>query len=64
MAQINDQGVTFGEWLLGQCSRDDARGDFASAAKANPKFPRRGSPADVRKRELGIGLCKIGRAHV
>ena len=50
MAQINDQGVTFGEWLLGQCSRDDARGDLASAARADPKFPRRGSPTDVRKR--------------
>jgi len=50
MAETNDRGVTFGEWLLAQCSRDDALGDLASSAMTDPKFPRRGSPDDVRKR--------------
>jgi len=50
MPQTNNQGVTFGEWLLAQCSREDMLGDLASSAKADPKFPRRGSPDDVRKR--------------
>ncbi len=48
MAQTNDQGATFGEWLLVQVGRPGAVGDLAAAAKADVKFPRRGSPEDVR----------------
>ena len=50
MAETNDQGTPFGEWLIGQTHRDGPLGDLASAAKADPKFPRRGSPDDIRKR--------------
>ncbi len=50
MPQKNDQGATFGEWLRAQVGRPGAAGDLAAAAKADPKFPRRGSPDDVRKR--------------
>ena len=50
MSQTNDQGETFGEWLIAQSHRDGPVGDLACAAKADPKFPRRGSPDDVRKR--------------
>ena len=50
MPQTNDTGQTFGEWLLAQKHRHGAIGDLAVAAMADPKFPRRGSPDDVRKR--------------
>ena len=50
MAKRNAQGATFGEWLLVRVGRPGATGDLAAAAKADPKFPRRGSPDDVRKR--------------
>ncbi len=50
MPQTNDQGETFGEWLRAQAHRKSALGDLAVAAMADPKFPRRGSPDDVRKR--------------
>ncbi len=49
MPQTNDAGETFGEWLYAQVHRDGPLGDLASAAKADPKFSRRGSPDDVRK---------------
>ncbi len=48
MAQTNDKGATFGEWLLVQVGRPGAVGDLAAAAKADVKFPRRGSPEKVR----------------
>ena len=48
MPQTNDQGETFGEWLMAQKGRDGAIADLVAAAKADPKFPRRGSPDDVR----------------
>ena len=50
MADTNDQGETFSEWLLKQGHQDGALGDLACACKADPKFPRRGSPEDVRGR--------------
>ena len=50
MAATNDHGTTFRERLIVQTHRDGPLGDLASAAKANPKFPRRGSPYDTRKR--------------
>lgn len=50
MAETNDHGMTFGEWLIGQTHRDGPLGDLASTAKADPQFPRRGSPYDIRKR--------------
>ena len=50
MPQTNDAGETFGEWLFAQKGRDGAIADLVAAAKADPKFPRRGSPDDVRKR--------------
>lgn len=46
----NGQGATFGEWRLVQVGRLGTTGDLAAAAKADPKFPRRGSPVDVCKR--------------
>jgi len=49
MPQANDTGQTFGEWLMAQ-KGDGAIADLIAAAKADPKFPRRGSPDDVRKR--------------
>ena len=50
MPQTNDQGETFGEWLLTQKDREGAIADLIAAAKADRAFPRRGSPDDVRKR--------------
>lgn len=46
----NENGETFGEWLLAQKDREGAIGALAGAAKADPKFPRRGSPDEVRAR--------------
>ena len=40
----------FGEWLLQQRNRTGWVADLVTAAKADPKFPRRGSPEDVRAR--------------
>jgi len=50
MGQTNNQGETFGEWLLAQKYREGSIAILVAAAKADPKFPRRGSPDDVRKR--------------
>ena len=49
MAQTIDQGVTFGEWLLVQ-KGGGALARLIAAAKADPAFPQRGSPDDVRRR--------------
>jgi hypothetical protein len=40
----------FGQWLLKQHQRDGWIGDLAKAAKSDPKFPKSGSPEDVRAR--------------
>ena len=50
MAQTNNEGETFGEWLLAQKDREGAIADLVTAAKADRAFPRRGNPDDVRKR--------------
>ncbi len=50
MSQTNDQGETFGEWLLAKKGREGALAELIAAAKADRAFPRRGSPDDVRKR--------------
>ena len=50
MAQTNNEGETFGEWLLAQKDREGAIGDLVTAAKADRAFPRRGNPDDVRRR--------------
>ena len=50
MPQTNETGETFGQWLMAQNCRDGAIANLVTAAKADPKFPRRGSPDDVRKR--------------
>jgi hypothetical protein len=53
-ATIEKSG-SFGSWLLAQAGRDDAIGELARHARADPRFPRNGSPKDVSKRlnELG-----------
>ncbi|MFD1950267.1 hypothetical protein ACFSGX_05740 [Sphingomonas arantia] len=50
MADTNDNGETFGAWLLLQKDREGRVGDLATAARSDPKFPRMGSPEDVRAR--------------
>lgn len=50
MQQTNDAGQTFGEWLLSRPQREDAVAGLVAAARADPRFPRWGSPDDVRKR--------------
>jgi hypothetical protein len=49
MAALNDQGETFGEWLLVQRDRSGLVGQLVEGAKADSKFPRRGTPDEVRK---------------
>lgn len=46
----NDKGETFGEWLLVQRDREGWVGDLVKAARADPKFPKRGQPEAVRAR--------------
>jgi hypothetical protein len=50
MAKLNEHGETFGEWLLAQREREGAIGALVAAARADPKFPKRGSPDEVRAR--------------
>lgn len=50
MPNTNDHGQTFGEWLMAQKMADGALGELVTVAMADPKFPRRGSLDDVRKR--------------
>lgn len=45
-----DGHESFGVWLLRQKDRSGWVGDLAQAAKADPKFPKTGSPEDVRAR--------------
>ncbi|WBO21996.1 YozE family protein [Sphingomonas abietis] len=49
MVQVNDQGETFGAWLLAQRDRDGLVGQLVDGAKADRRFPRNGSPEDIRK---------------
>ena len=48
--QENEQGETFGAWLLKQTKRDDWIGPLAKSAKADPKFRAAMSPDDLRKK--------------
>jgi len=43
-------GQPFGEWLLGQKDRKGWISDLAKWAKSDIRFPKHGSPDDVRKR--------------
>jgi hypothetical protein len=45
----------FGRWLLSQSSRSDAIGDLAKCAKADPGFPREGTPDAVSCRLNAVG---------
>jgi hypothetical protein len=49
MPQTNQQGETFGAWILAQQDRDGLVGQLMEGARADRKFPRGGSPDDVRR---------------
>lgn len=49
MSKVNEHGETFGAWLRVQKDRDGLIGQLVDGAKADRKFPRDGSPEDVRK---------------
>ena len=44
----NDHGETFGGWLRTQVDREGLIGLLVAGAKADRRFPRDGSPEDVR----------------
>tara|TARA_R110000787_G_scaffold208846_7_gene318886 strand:+ start:22928 stop:23149 length:222 start_codon:yes stop_codon:yes gene_type:complete len=48
--QENEQGDTFGTWLVAQTKRDDWIGTLAKSAKADPKFRVSMTPDDLRKK--------------
>ena len=48
MAEVSRE--PFGQWLLRQSTSDRWTGNLARAAKADPKFPKGGTPEDVRAR--------------
>ena len=48
--QTNDQGDSFGTWLLTQTKRDDWIGALAAQAKADPRFRKATTPDEMRKR--------------
>ena len=50
MSDSNDRGESFGQYLLSLKDASGSLGDLVAAARADPRFPRRGSPEDVRKR--------------
>lgn len=47
--RTNHHGETFGAWLSVQTDRDGLVGQLVAGAKADRRFPRAGSPEDVRK---------------
>jgi hypothetical protein len=47
--QTNSEGESFGAWLLAQRDREGLVGQLVEGARADRKFPRNGSPEDVRK---------------
>jgi hypothetical protein len=49
MPKTNDDGQTFGSWLLAQRGRTGPVGELIDGAKADRKFPRYGTPEEVRK---------------
>ncbi len=48
--ESNEQGETFGAWLLKQIGRDDWIGTLAKQAKADPRFRAAMAPDDLRKK--------------
>lgn len=46
---INDYGETFGAWLRVQVDREGLVGQLVAGAKIDRRFPREGSPEDVRR---------------
>ena len=55
MSQTNDQGETFGEWLLAQKGREGAIADLVAAAKADKLFPNEAGPDQVRTHIAAMG---------
>ncbi len=49
MAKTNDDGQTFGSWLLAQRERPGFVGDLIAGAKVDRSFPKYGTPEEVRK---------------
>lgn len=45
----NPHGETFGAWLYAQVDREGLIGQLVAGAKVDRRFPRNGSPEDVRK---------------
>lgn len=45
----NEHGETFGAWLIKQRDRQGVLGELVQAAKSDPKFPRTGTPEEVRQ---------------
>ncbi|MBW6523413.1 hypothetical protein KZ810_07870 [Sphingomonas sp. RHCKR47] len=46
---FNHHGETFGAWLRVQVDREGLVGQLVAGAKADRRFPRDGSPEDVRR---------------
>jgi hypothetical protein len=46
---LNHHGETFGAWLAVQTERVGLVGQLVEGAKADRRFPRNGSPEDVRR---------------
>ncbi|MEP9359974.1 hypothetical protein [Sphingomonas sp. KR3-1] len=49
-APHNQGNMPFGEWLLQQSNRTGYVGELAASAKNDPKFPKAGTPEQVRAR--------------
>jgi hypothetical protein len=47
--ETNHHGETFGAWLSIQKDRDGLVGQLVAGLKLDRRFPRNGSPEDVRK---------------
>lgn len=46
---VNHYGETFGAWLAAQTDREGLVGQLVAGMKQDRKFPRNGTPEDVRK---------------
>ena len=58
-AELPMRPPNFSEWLFDQRGRDSLVGELADQASADPKFPRRGSPAEARA-HLALSSADIG----
>ena len=45
----NDDGESFGSWLRAQVEREGLIGQLVAGAKSDHKFPRNGTPDQVRQ---------------